>query len=83
MKKLSIAALVVLVLMSASAGLAEAASTSKKKAVKHRSRSDYTAEQRHKILLYALEICRKKYGRTSLRHAEIDYSHNRVRCYIY
>jgi hypothetical protein len=79
MKKFAITALAALAIIGAEASDAGAASAKKKYA----SRSDYTAEQRHKIMLYALEVCRKKYGRTALRYANIDYRRRRVMCYIY
>ena len=82
MNKMMIAAMTMALVLAAGLCPAEAASN-KKKPVKHDSRSNYTAEQREKIHLHALELCRKKYGRTSLRYATVDYTRHRVMCYIY
>ncbi len=80
MKKVLVAAAAATLLVLA--GAADAASN-KKKPAKHDSRSNYTSEERRKIHLAAMELCRKKYGRTSLHHVEVDYKRHRVRCWIY
>lgn len=82
MKKLAVIGAALTLTLALTAAAADAAAT-KKKPRKPDSRSNYTSEQREKIHLYALDICRKKYGRTALRYATIDYTRHRVMCYIY
>ena len=50
------------------------AATTKKK-----SKSDYTAEERAKIMDYARKLCRKKYGAGSTVY-RLDYRMKRVTC---
>lgn len=59
--------------------VAEAASTKKKKKKSYK-RSDFTPEQREKLMEYARQQCRKKYGATS-RLMRIDYSTARFWCW--
>lgn len=55
-----------------------AAATTKKKKATHK-RSDYTPEQRAKLMEEARKICKKSYGATSTVY-KIDYYHWKVIC---
>ncbi|MCB1377112.1 MAG: hypothetical protein KDK89_01905 [Alphaproteobacteria bacterium] len=59
------------------------AATTKKKIVKKKktvkSRSQYTAEERQRILEYAIKLCKKKYGASSSVY-RIDYSKPLIWC---
>jgi len=73
------AARVVLALALAGAvalGTAEAATKKKKKSYK---RSDFTAEQREKLMEEARKICRKRYG-SAAQVYRIDYARWMVIC---
>jgi hypothetical protein len=74
--KKGIAAVVGLVFLLSAGGLDDANAAKKKT---HRKRSDFTAEQRAKMMEEARKICKKKYGAPSQVY-HIDYYRWRVIC---
>jgi hypothetical protein len=59
----------------------ETKSQTKKKQTAKKGRSDYTPEQREKIMERARQVCRDEFGKPS-RVYRIDYRKMRVYCYL-
>lgn len=66
-------------LTSFTGGTEEAAAAVKKKKKISKKRSDFTPEQREKLMERARQICRKSYGATATVY-RLDYYHWKVWC---
>lgn len=76
MRRATLAVLALAVAVGVALGTAEAATKKKKKVHK---RSDFTSEQREKLMESARKLCRKRYG-SAAQVYRIDYARWMVIC---